>query len=516
MKIARVLIVSVLLLISVNISAQPKAVKKDSSEAAVPKPVQITTHHSITIGGKEIKYTAVTGTFQLKNESDTVIALIGFTAYMKDGVTDFDDRPLTFAYNGGPGSSSMWLHMGAIGPKRVVLNDPNTVPPAPYKYEDNKYSILDVTDLVIIDPVGTGLSKPVGKAKGKDFWGVNEDIKSISEFIYQYMLENNRLNSPKFLLGESYGTTRSAGVSDFLSEKMGISLNGIIFVSTVFDFQTLIFSPGNDLPYILFLPTYAAVSWYHKTLPSQPKDLKAFINEVKNFAQHEYAQALFNGNTNDSVEVNKVVDKLYEYTGISKSYWKYANLRVSEPQFTAELLREKGKTVGRLDSRYTGPASDLLTEYSDYDPQSSAISPAFVATFLEYLHNDLKFPTDQSYHISAYANEDFKWNWNRQENGRVSPYQNSDVSQDLAEVMSKNPYLNVLMLNGYFDLATPFFATEYTMNHLGSNIPDIKERVHEKYFNAGHMMYINNESLPEFKSYISDFILKMSKPKNVK
>ena len=238
-------------------------------------------------------------------------------------------------------------------------------------------------------------------------------------------MENNRLNSPKFLLGESYGTTRSAGVSDYLSETMGISLNGIIFVSTVFDFQTLYFTAGNDLPYILYLPTFAAVSWYHKTLPSQPVELKAFLTEVENFSQHEYAQALFNGTANDSAEFNKVVDKLYEFTGISKSYWKYANLRVSESQFNAELLREKGKTVGRLDSRYTGPTNDLLTEYSEFDPQSSAISPAFNATFLEYLHNDLNFPTDQSYHINAYSNADFKWNWNRQADGKIQPFQNA-------------------------------------------------------------------------------------------
>jgi carboxypeptidase C (cathepsin A) len=515
-KIILIFAVPVFLFITVNISAQPKTGKSDSTENAIPGPVQILTHHSIMIDGKEIKYCATSGTFILKNEHDTAIALIGFTAYTKEGETDTENRPLTFAYNGGPGSSSIWLHMGALGPKHVVLDDPNTVPPAPYKTENNNYSIIDITDLVIIDPVGTGLSKAVGKAKDKDFWGVNEDTKSISEFIYQYILENNRLNSPKFLLGESYGTMRSAGVSDYLLENMGISLNGIIFVSTVFDFQTLSFVTGNDLPYILFLPTYAAVSWYHKTLPSQPPDMKSFLKEVEDFAQHQYANALFNGSANDSTEINEVIDKLYEFTGISKTYWKNAGLRVSESQFTAELLREKGETVGRLDSRYTGPANDLLSEYSDFDPQSSAISSAFSTTFLEYLHNDLNFPANQTYHIDAYHDEEFNWNWNRNTNGRVSPFQNTSVSTDLADAMSKNPYLNVLMLNGYFDLATPFFATEYTMNHLGNNIPNLKERVRMVYFNAGHMMYINNECLPQFKSGIADFISEMSKPQKVK
>jgi carboxypeptidase C (cathepsin A) len=504
------------LFIIINISAQPKPGRSDSSESVIPKPVQIATHHSAVINGSGIKYTATTGTFLLKNENDTAVALIGFTSYAKEGVTDYSKRPITFAYNGGPGSSSMWLHMGALGPKRVVLDDPNTLTAAPYKTEDNNYSIIDVTDLVMIDPVGTGLSKPVGKAKGKDFWGINEDIKSVSEFIYQYLLENKRLNSPKFLLGESYGTTRSAGVSDFLFDRMGVTINGIIFVSTVFNFQTLEFAPGNDLPYILFLPTYAAVSWYHKGLPAQPADLKIFIKDAEYFAQHEYAQALFNGSANDSVEIDKIAGRLYEFTGISKSYWKFANLRVSEPEYTAELLREKGKTVGRLDSRYLGSTKNLLAEESDYDPQSSMISPAFITTFLDYLHGDLNFPTDQSYHINAYVNEDFHWNWNREADGRIPPFHNGSVSPDLEDVLLKNPYMKVLMLNGYFDLATPFFATEYTMNHIGGNIPNLSERVSEKYFNAGHMMYIQKDSLPKFKSEIAEFILEMSKPQDVK
>jgi carboxypeptidase C (cathepsin A) len=505
----------ILLFFSSIITAQPKIEKVDSSESIIPKPVQVITHNSIKIDGKEINYTATTGTLLLKNESDSAIALIGFTYYTKDGISDYGNRPITFAYNGGPGSSSIWLHMGALGPKRVVLEDPNAVPPAPYKIEDNKYSILDVTDLVLIDPVGTGLSKAVGKAKGKDFWGVNEDIKSISEFIYQFLLQYNRLNSPKFLLGESYGTTRSAGVSDYLFENKGIAVNGIIFISTVFNFQTLSFNADNDLPYILFLPTYSAVSWYHNALPTKPADLKSFLKEVVNFAMNEYANALFRGSSIDSSEYNKIVEKLFEYTGLSKAYWRKANLRVNEPQFTAELLRQKGETIGRLDSRYKGPTDDLLREYSDFDPQSTAISSAFITTFLEYFHDELKFPTDQTYHIDAYSEKDFKWNWNMNESGRISSFQNTNVSQDLADVMRKDPYLNILMLNGYYDLATPFFATEFTINHLGNNIPNLEERVHIKYYEAGHMMYINNNVLPVFKKDISNFILKMSESKTI-
>ncbi len=241
----------------------------DSSESEIPKPIQVVTQHSITIDGQQIRYTATTGTMLLKDENDKPIALFGFTAYTKDGVSDPSTRPITFAYNGGPGSSSIWLHMGALGPKRVVLNDPHATSPAPYKMEDNKNSILDVTDLVMIDPVGTGFSKPVGKAKGSDFWGVDQDIKSVSEFIFQYVRKNDRWNSPKFLFGESYGTTRSAGIADYLYERLGLQVNGVIFLSTVWNFETLSFAPGNDLPYIVYFPTYAAVAWYHNALPSK-------------------------------------------------------------------------------------------------------------------------------------------------------------------------------------------------------------------------------------------------------
>lgn len=506
------LIAAVVLFIAVgSLSAQQSEPKRDSTEAEIPKPVQVTTHHSITINGQQIHYTATAGTFLLKDEEDKPIALLGFTAYTKEGGADLDSRPITFAYNGGPGSSSIWLHMGALGPKRVVIDDPEATPPAPYKMEDNQYSLLDVSDLVMIDPVGTGFSRPVGKAKGTDFWGVDQDIKSVSEFVFQYIRANDRWNSPKFLLGESYGTTRSAGIADYLFEQMGIAVNGVVLVSTVFNFETLEFTHGNDLPYVLFLPTYAAVSWYHHALPSEPADLESFLMQVRKFAKGEYADALFKGSAMDSTELQGVLDKLYQYTGISKSYWKKANLRLSESQFTEELLRDRGVTVGRLDSRYEGPTPDLLGEYSSYDPQSSTISPAFITNFMNYYHTDLEFPTDETYHVAAYDNKDFKWEWKRARQREAIGF--PDVSGDLADVMAKNPYLNVLVLNGYFDLATPFLATEYTMEHLGNNTPNLSSRIHMKYFKAGHMMYIHHESLPIFKTSIAEFIEDMVHPK---
>ena len=492
-------------------AAQEKPSESDTASQKVPTPVQVVTHHTITIDGQQIHYTATTGTMLLRDGNDHPIALFGFTAYTKDGVTDPGRRPITFAYNGGPGSSSIWLHMGALGPKRVVLDDPHAMPPAPYKIEDNPYSILDVSDLVMIDPVGTGFSCPVGKAKGSDFWGVDQDVKSVSEFIFQYIRANNRWNSPKFLFGESYGTTRSAGVADYLFEQMGIQVNGVIFLSTVWNFETIAFAPGNDLPYILYLPTYAAVAWYHNALPSKPADLPSFLEKVRKFARDEYANALFKGSSIDSSEFNEVLSKLHEYTGISESYWRKADLRLSEPQFADELLRGRGETVGRLDSRYTGPTSDLISEYANYDPQSTTISPAFITDFLSYLHNDLKFPTDMTYHIDAYGTKGFKWDWN-QAGRREFGFRNPNVAPDLADVLTRDPYLNILMLNGYFDLATPFYATEYTIDHLGSNIPNLKDRVHLKYFQSGHMVYVNSKVLPQFKSDVAKFIESMVHP----
>lgn len=505
-------IVLALAISAAPLSAQTTREKSDSSNSRIPKPILVSTQHTITIDGKLIRYTATTGTILLRNHENQPIALFGFTAYTKDGVTDESTRPITFAYNGGPGSSSIWLHMGALGPKVVVLNDPHATPPAPYKLADNKNSILDVTDLVILDPVGTGLSRPVGKAKGSEFWGIDEDAKSVSEFIYQYIGKYDRWNSPKFLFGESYGTTRNAAVADYLYENDGIQLNGVIFLSTVWNFETLSFAPGNDLPYILYMPTYAAVAWYHDALPSKPAHLKPFLETVRKFARGEYADALFKGASIDSTEYNDVLNKLHEYTGIPKAYWAEANLRLSEPQFTAELLRKRGEAVGRLDARFTGPEMDGITEYSHYDPQSVKISPVFITDFLNYLHNDLKFPTKYYYRIDAYGTKGFKWDW--KQHGRAGfGFRDPNVAPDLADVMAKDPYLNVLMLNGYFDLATPFFATEYSVDNLGHNIPNLLKRVHFRYFKSGHMVYVNPNVMPQFHKYVSEFIESMIHPK---
>jgi len=475
--------------------------KTDTAAAVVPKAEKSVTHHTVTVDGEEIEYTATAGTLILKNDKGEPVASFGYTAYSKDGVEDKSHRPLTFSYNGGPGSSSIWLHMGVMGPKRVVVKDPEVTPPAPYELTDNQYSLLDATDIVMVDPVGTGVSRAIGEAEGKDFWGVDQDIRSVSNFIKTYISENNRWNSPKYLLGESYGTTRSAGVVNHL-QNQGIAMNGVVLVSTVLDLRTIAFGDADNLPYVAYLPTYAAVAWYHDKIDDKPKSLESFVQQARQFASNEYAAALMKGDELSESRHNRVIDKLAEFTGLSKEYLDRANLRVTQSEFTKELLRDEGHTVGRLDSRYTGYSLDNLSQNAIYDPQSSAISPAYTTMFLQYYHDELNFGQDKQYNISAYSLPGFEWDWDR--GGSFFPT-SPTTAPDLAEAMTKNPNLKVLVLNGYYDLATPFFAAEYTMDHLG--IPsELEENISMKYYKAGHMMYIHKTSLEKFHDDVEVFI----------
>jgi len=493
------------ILLSANLLAQNPSPSKDTAATAIPKPELSVTHHSIKIDGKTINYTATAGTLILKNDKDEPIATFGFIAYTKEGETDLSKRPVLFGYNGGPGSSSLWLHMGALGPRRVAITDLAPTTPAPYKVEDNTNSILDVTDIVMIDPVGTGLSHAIGKAKNKDFWGVDEDITSISGFIKQYITDYDRWNSPKYLLGESYGTMRSAGVVDYLQERMGITVNGVVLVSVVLDLRQLTFAPGDDISYVMYLPTYAATALYHHKLAVKPANLQAFLREVTDYAKGEYSAALMQGDQLDEATKERVATRLSAYTGLSKDYLLKANLRVNEPQFTQELLRNEHLTVGRLDSRFTGINQYLLTETSDFDPQSTAISPAYTATFLNYFYNELKVNKNNNYHISAYRAEGFKWNWKHNKGFWGGEVYTPNTGVDLADAMSKNPNLKILVLNGYYDLATPFYGTEYTMDHLGLE-KNIQSNITMKYFEAGHMMYVHPASLAAFKKDVAGFI----------
>jgi len=492
------------LLVFAKTDAQTASTVADSNK--IPAAVKSVTKHSVTIGGKLINYTATAGALILLNEKEEPVALYGYTAYTKEGETDLSKRPVTYSYNGGPGSSSMWLHLGIMGPKRVVVNDPETSMPPPYKMEDNNNSILDISDIVMIDPVGTGISRAIGKAKNKDFWGVDQDIKSVSQFIKQYTTDNGRWNSPKFLLGESYGTMRSAGVANYLQENMGIAVNGVILVSIVLDLRTLTFQQGDDISFVMHLPTYAATAWYHNKIANKPASLESFLKDARTFAAGEYSTALIKGDRISDEEKNQVAGKLSAFTGLSKDYLLKANLRVNEPQFTQELLRDQHLSVGRLDARYKGINQDLLSEYSSFDPQSTAISPAYISMFMNYYYQELNVDKSNVYHISAYSAEGFNWDWKHKKNGGDGDPATPNTGVDLAEAMSHNPKLKILALNGYYDLATPFFGTEYTFDHLGLE-KQVLQNVTFKYYEAGHMMYIQPVSSGLFKKDVAAFIL---------
>ena len=480
----------------------------DTAKKEPPKAEQSVTQHSIVIGGVPIAYTATAGTLIVRNDKDEPWASMGYVAYVKKDAGAAGRRPITFAFNGGPGSSSVWLHMGALGPRRVVTADAGPTPPPPYQVVDNAYSILDRTDLVMIDPVGTGLSKAVGDAKDKDFWGADPDIDSIGRFIRQYVSDTGRWNSPKYLLGESYGTTRGPGIVDQLQGK-GMAFNGVILVSVAMDLSSLFDYPGNDKPYPLILPGYAAVSAYHKVLPTPPKDLEAFLTEVRQYAAGEYASALLAGAALAPARRAAVVKKLHEYTGLSEDFIDKANLRVGEGLYSQELLRQKGVTVGRLDARFIGPTLDILAKEADYDPQSAAISAAYTAAFLAYYNDELKFGQGKTYQVTNFEIAR-AWDFKHKIAGAEFPQPMVDTVPDLAHAMTYNPNLRVLVQNGTYDLATPFFATETQMNalHLA---PGLRDHVEMKYYPAGHMMYVYEPSLKAFKADLAEFIDRTSK-----
>lgn len=491
-----------LLLVAVPEAQAQEQGNSSKQKKEIPEAEKSVTQHSVEIGGQQIDYDATAGTMILENGKGEAIAEWGYIAYTKRGVNDPSSRPVTFVFNGGPGSSSIWLHMGAVGPRRVVVNDPDFTKPAPYQVVDNEYSILDVTDIVMVDPVGTGISRAVGEAENKDFWGVQEDIRSVSNFINSYVSEYNRWNSPKYLLGESYGTFRSAGLAKYLQDNMGISLNGIVLVSNVLDLRTIAFGPDDDLPYISFLPTYAAIAWYHDKLDNKPEDLYAFLDEVRNFAGGAYASALMKGNDLPEAERNRIIQKMAEYTGLSTDYIDKADLRVTESEFNKELLNDEGYSIGRLDSRYKGFSYDLLRSTKQYDPQSAAISPAYNMAFMSYYHNELNFGQDRQYNFSAYSLPGFNWNWDRP--GSYFPF-SPNTSPDLASAMIENPNLKVLVLNGIYDAATPFYGTEYTFSHI--DIPEeLESNISMEYYEAGHMMYTHIPSLKKFKEDVASFI----------
>ena len=474
------------------------------SAAFVEKPS--VTEHQIQIGGQTVSYKATAGTMLLKNDKDEPAARVYYTAYTRTDVPDAGKRPVSFIYNGGPGSSSAWLHMGAFGPKRVVTSDAAPTPPPPYDVADNPNSLLDKTDMVFIDPVGTGFSHTVGKGKNEDFWGVDQDIDSLTQFVSKYVSENNRWNSPKFLIGESYGTFRSAALVNSIQSKENMAFNGVVLMSSVLDFSTLSFPRGADMPYVLYLPTYAATAAYHGLVKDRPANLDTFLAQAKEFATGEYAAALMKGSKLGEAERAAVAEKLAHFTGLSEDYLLKSDLRVPLPQFMAELQRSRGLITGRLDSRFSGPAGDLIQSGTDRDPQSDAVSGAFTAAFNSYVRNELKYNPDRRYDLLNYT-ANAEWSWDR--DGQEAAYPN--VEDDLVQAMLANPNLKIEVENGLYDLATPFFATEYTMDHLGLP-PSLRDNIHLNNYDAGHMMYLREQDLAKLKNNIAAFIDRNARP----
>ena len=484
--------------------AEAKPADAKPGPEAPPKEESSVTDHTIRLGGQNIAYKATASTILLKDEKGEPTASIYSTAYTRSDVKDLSQRPIAFIYNGGPGSSSIWLHMGAFGPRRVVTADAAATPPAPYKLVDNADSLLDKADLVFIDPVGTGFSRAVGKTQNKDFWGVDQDVKSLAQFIIIYVSRNHRWNSPKFLIGESYGTFRSAALGDYLQTHDRLYINGIVLISNVLDLRTLGFLPGDDMSYIFYLPSYAASAWYYKVLKDRPENLEAFLAEARQYASGDYASALMKGSKLTDSEKTEVAKKLARFTGLSEDYLTKANLRVTLPQFNAELQRSRGLTIGRYDSRFSGPTYDLLTENSEYDPSFSAVAGAFTAGFNSYVREDLKYSPERNYEtITGEAGRN--WDW-KHTAGNQSFFPGApNVEGDLIEAMLDNPHLQVQVENGYFDMATPFFATEYTMDHLG--LPEkLRGHIHLEYYTAGHMMYLRSDDLARLNNNVGKFI----------
>ncbi|MBI1739040.1 MAG: peptidase S10 [Acidobacteria bacterium] len=484
-----------------------------AAEAAAIKEEWSVTEHSIRIGGQTIPYKASAGTTLLKNEKGEPTGMLYSVAYTRSDVKDLSTRPVSFVYNGGPGSASLWLHLGAFGPRRASTVNGEFTPPAPYKLVDNNECLLDKTDLVFIDMMGAGYSHAVGKGQERDFWGIDEDVAAFAQFIVTYISRNDRWNSPKFLLGESYGTFRSAALGNYLQSRDSVHLNGICLISSVLDLATLTFGAGDDRPYIFYLPSYAAVAWYHKALKNRPGDMLAFVEEARQYAQGEYATALYKGAKLSATEKAAVAKRLSYFTGLSEDYLLKANLRVTLGQFNVELMRSRGLTSGRIDARFTGYTRNLLSESAQGDPEGPAVGGVFTALINAYNHDELKFGKDRVYHNSASVGGN--WNWRRGAPGGPGGggfFPGAPNTQnDLAQAMITNPRLLVQVENGYYDMATPFFATEFTFTHLG--LPaDLQKNIKLNYYDAGHMMYLQDSDRVSLHNHVAEFIDRATKP----
>ncbi len=503
------------------------------------------TEHTLTVGGKTIKYRATAGYMVMRDwsekkkkegedeekgpsapgakESDKSKdkdkdkdkdepkqkAKVFYVAYTRtDAGNDPSKRPITFSFNGGPGSASVWLHMGALGPRRTELTERGEAPLAPYHLVDNEATWLDSTDLVFIDPVSTGYSRSAAGEDPKQFHGFKEDLASVGDFIRLYTSRNTRWSSPKFIIGESYGTTRAAGLSDYLQERYGFYVNGIILVSSILDFSTARFAPGNDRPYPLFLPTYTAAAWYHKKLPQdlQSKPLADVLKESENFASNQYLLALMRGDQLDDNQRKELANNLARFTGLPADMIAQSNFRIPARRFFFDLLKDKNRSIGRYDARFTGIRYEPGTEEYDFDPSYEAVLGPYCATLNDYVRRELKFESDLPYEMIADVRP---WNY-----ANVAQNQYLDVAEDLKKAMSRNPYLKLWVCCGYYDLATPYFAAENVLHGMQLD-PSIRDNLKITFYEAGHMVYINHPSLLQFRKDADAFMQDALKPRVV-
>ena len=474
----------------------PKPVVDTSAQKDEPP---VITKHAARVGGRQLHYTVTTGFMPIKNPvSGETEARIFYMAYTLDGVADPKSRPLMFSFNGGPGSASVWLHLGALGPQRVKMLDDGMMPPPPYEMVDNEFSWLDQTDMVFIDPVGTGYSRATKPDLASKFFGVSGDVESVGEFIRLYLGRSERWASPLFLVGESYGTTRAAGLSNHLFER-GIGLNGIVLVSTVMNFQSIRFADNNDLPLVLIFPSYTATAWYHKRLSPamQKRPLREVLRESEEFSANVYGPALLRIDRLSGAERQSLIERFSALTGLSPTFVDQNNFRVELGEFNKELLRDQRRTTGRLDSRFVGYDRDSAGDNVEFDPSMTAIRTPYTAVFNDYVRRQLNYKSDVEYFILG-GGITSPWNWNTS-----NAY--ADTSQALSSAMRKNPYMKVFIASGYYDMATPYFAAEYTVSAMSLD-PQLRQNFSFAYYEAGHMMYIEKNSLKKLKEDVSRFM----------
>ena len=478
-----------------NAEAQKEAVEAAYANAPVEEREE-RSKGQVTVDGRRLAYTATAGTLTIRDLEGKPQASMFYTAYTLDGTKPGTKRPVTFFFNGGPGSPTFWLHMGSFAPVRLKTGNPETIRPAPYDFGPNPHTLLDKTDMVFLDAIGAGYSRPLGDAKPSSFYGTDEDADAFAKAIIRYATKYGRWNSPKFIFGESYGTLRSGALAYQLQDR-GMALNGVVLLSSIMNYGYR--QPGLDQVYLNYLPSYAATAWYHNRLQNRPADVATIVAQARAFATGPYMAALAKGQSISPQERDQIAEQMSQLIGVSPEFIKRNHLRIELSRFRKELLRDSARTVGRFDSRYLGIDTDAAGERPETDASSDAISGAYIASFHDYLHSTLGYKTELPYRLSARDGAGFKWNWaHKAPGGGFGSQNNPNTAIDLAAAMRTNPYLKVLALNGYYDMATPFFGTENDLGHMMLE-PAQQGNLQFTYYPAGHMTYLNPDALRQMK-----------------